>query len=147
MHFAGRPLGIVNRGRGSVFIEPAFYQRIMAATSRRAVIVAMMVGLLLWMSYDWVITTLGITAHTAIIQGIISEPSGPEQAVTHFVIHVLPAGLLSIGLLSELSINIKSGSGVQGSLVQGSGFPALKRHLKVATEWILLTILINIRTT
>ncbi|UCG06960.1 MAG: hypothetical protein JSV83_24195, partial [Desulfobacterales bacterium] len=69
----------------SVFIEPAFYQRIMAATSRRAVVVAMMVGILLWMSYDWVITTLGIAAHTAEIQGIVSAPSGPDQAVTHFV--------------------------------------------------------------
>jgi hypothetical protein len=53
----------------SVFIEPAFYQRMMAATSRRAIVVAMMVGVLLWMSYDWVITTLGIAAHTAEIQG------------------------------------------------------------------------------
>ena len=80
----------------SIFIEPAFYQRIMAATSRRAVVVAMMAGLLLWMSYDWVITTLGIAAHTAEIQGILSAPSGPDQAVTHFVIHVLPAGLTGL---------------------------------------------------
>ncbi len=80
----------------SVFIEPAFYQRIMAATSRRAIVVAMMAGVLLWMSYDWVITTLGIAARTAEIQGIVSAPSGPEQAVTHFVIHVLPSGLTGL---------------------------------------------------
>jgi SSS family solute:Na+ symporter len=80
----------------SVFVEPAFYQRIMAATSRRAVVVAMIVGISLWMSYDWVITTLGIAAHTAEIQGIVSAPSGPDQAVTHFVIHVLPIGLTGL---------------------------------------------------
>lgn len=95
----GRPMGqlfVYGLTSLSVFIEPAFYQRIMAATSRRAVVVAMMAGLLLWMSYDWVITTLGIAAHTAEIQGIISTPSGPEQAVTHFVIHVLPVGLTGL---------------------------------------------------
>jgi SSS family solute:Na+ symporter len=80
----------------SVFIEPAFYQRIIAATSRRAVVVAMMVGILLWMSYDWVITTLGIAAHTAEIQGIVSAPSSPDQAVTHFVLLMLPAGLTGL---------------------------------------------------
>jgi len=80
----------------SVFIEPAFYQRIIAATSRRAVVVAMMVGILLWMSYDWVITTLGIAAHTAEIQGIVSAPGSPDQAVTHFVLLMLPAGLTGL---------------------------------------------------
>jgi len=91
----GRPLGqlfVYGLTSLSIFIEPAFYQRIMAATSRRAIVVAMMAGLLLWMSYDWVITTLGIAAHAAEIQGILSAPSGPDQAVTHFVIHVLPVG-------------------------------------------------------
>lgn len=80
----------------SVFIEPAFYQRIIAAESRRAIVTAMMAGILLWMSYDWVITILGIAAHTAEIQGIISAPSSPDQAVTHFVIHLLPAGLTGL---------------------------------------------------
>ena len=80
----------------SVFIEPAFYQRIIAAESRRAIVMAMMAGILLWMSYDWVITTLGIAAHTAEIQGIISAPSSPDQAVTHFVIHLLPVGLTGL---------------------------------------------------
>jgi len=95
----GRPIGqlfVYGLTSLSVFIEPAFYQRIMAATSRRAVVVAMMVGLLLWMSYDWVITTLGIAAHTAEIRGILSAPSSPDQAVTHFVVHVLPAGLTGL---------------------------------------------------
>ena len=80
----------------SVFIEPAFYQRIMAAESRRTIVMAMTAGILLWMSYDWVITTLGIAAHTAEIQGLISAPSSPDQAVTHFVIHLLPAGLTGL---------------------------------------------------
>jgi SSS family solute:Na+ symporter len=80
----------------SVLIEPAFYQRIIAAESRRAIVMAMMAGILLWMSYDWVITTLGIAAHTAEIQGIISAPGSPDQAVTHFVIHLLPVGLTGL---------------------------------------------------
>ena len=95
----GRPMGqlfVYGLTSLSVFIEPAFYQRIMAAASRRAVVVAMMAGLLLWMSYDWVITTLGIAAHAAEIQGFLSAPSGPDQAVTHFVIHVLPVGLTGL---------------------------------------------------
>jgi len=95
----GRPAGLLlvyGLTALSVFVEPAFYQRIMAATSRRAVVVAMMVGIVLWMSYDWVITTLGIAAHTAELQGVISAPSSPDQAVTHFVIHLLPVGLTGL---------------------------------------------------
>jgi SSS family solute:Na+ symporter len=95
----GRPAGqllVYGLTSLSVFIEPAFYQRIMAAASRRAIVVAMIGGVLLWMSYDWVITTLGIAAHTAEIQGLLSAPSGPDQAVTHFVIHVLPTGLTGL---------------------------------------------------
>ena len=77
----------------SILIEPAFYQRIFAARSTRTVVVALCAGVLLWMSYDWVITLLGIGARTAELKGLLPAPSSPDQAVTQFVLHVLPAGL------------------------------------------------------
>ena len=87
----------------SILIEPALYQRIFAATSRRAVVVAMAAGIVLWMSYDWLITMLGIGACAAVLQGLMAPPDNPEQAVTYFVMHVLPAGLSGLfaaGLLA-----------------------------------------------
>ena len=77
----------------SILIEPAFYQRIFAARSSRTVVVALCVGVFLWMSYDWIITLLGIGARAAELQGGLPAPSSPELAVTQFVLHVLPAGL------------------------------------------------------
>ena len=76
----------------SILIEPAFYQRIFAARSNRTVVIALAVGVILWMSYDWLITLLGIGARVAELGGLMSAPSGPEQAVTHFVMTVLPVG-------------------------------------------------------
>ncbi|MDA0748076.1 MAG: sodium:solute symporter family protein [bacterium] len=77
----------------SILVEPAFYQRIFAAASRRAVVLAMSAGVLIWMSYDWIITMLGIAAHAAVLQGIMVAPGSPDQAVSQFVMHVLPVGL------------------------------------------------------
>ena len=80
----------------SVLVEPAFYQRIFAAASPRAVVKALCLGIVLWMAYDWTITILGIGARTAVTDGLIAAPSSPDQAVTQFVIHVLPAGLTGL---------------------------------------------------
>ena len=87
----------------SILVEPAFYQRIFAAKSRRAVVVAMCAGVLLWMSYDWIITMLGIGARAAVITGMMSPFDNPDQAVSRFVLLVLPIGfkgLFAAGLMA-----------------------------------------------
>ena len=104
--FGGRPvemLIVYALTSLSILIEPAFYQRIFAAASRRAVVVAMAVGVFLWMSYDWIVTMLGIGAHAAVLQGMMPPLDNPEQAVSYFVMHVLPVGmkgLFAAGLMA-----------------------------------------------
>lgn len=84
----------------SVLVEPAFYQRIFAAASPRAVVRALCLGIGLWIAYDWTITMLGIGARTAVEQGWMTDPQtagqGADQAVTRFVVQVLPVGLTGL---------------------------------------------------
>jgi solute:Na+ symporter, SSS family len=74
----------------SVLVEPAFYQRIFAAVSYRAVLVALLIGIGLWAAFDWVVTILGMTAMAA---GIETEP---RYALLALVVDVLPAGLTGL---------------------------------------------------
>lgn len=80
----------------SILVEPAFYQRIFAARDQRTIVVAMLVGVVFWMSYDWIVTVLGIAARAAVLGGHMPEPPTPDQAVIHFAIGVLPSGLIGI---------------------------------------------------
>ena len=74
----------------SVLVEPAFYQRIFAAVSYRAVLYALGIGLVLWAAFDWVVTILGMTAAAA---GIETEP---RYALLTLVVDILPAGLTGL---------------------------------------------------
>lgn len=74
----------------SVFVEPAIYQRIFAAESRKAILVALGIGIVLWGAYDWVTTLLGMTARAA---GVDSAPS---YALITLVVDQLPVGLTGL---------------------------------------------------
>lgn len=95
----------------SILIEPAFYQRILAAASQRAVVIAMTAGVLLWMSYDWTTTILGISARAAVAQGLLILPANQEQAVPYLAMHVLPIGLKGLfaaGMVAAAMASIDS---------------------------------------
>jgi solute:Na+ symporter, SSS family len=74
----------------SVLIEPAFYQRVFAAVSYRAVLVALLIGVGLWAAFDWVVTLLGMSAAAAGIE------TDPRYALLTIVIDVLPVGLTGL---------------------------------------------------
>ena len=74
----------------SVLVEPAFYQRIFAAVSYRAVLAALAIGLVLWAAFDWIVTILGMTAAAA---GLDADP---RYALLTLVVDVLPAGLTGL---------------------------------------------------
>ena len=74
----------------SVFVEPAIYQRIFAAESRKAILVALGIGIVLWAGYDWVTTLLGMTARAA---GVDADPS---YALLTLVVDQLPVGLTGL---------------------------------------------------
>jgi solute:Na+ symporter, SSS family len=74
----------------SVLIEPAFYQRIFAAVSYRAVLGALLIGVVLWAAFDWVVTVLGMSAAAAGIE------ADPRYALLTVVLGVLPVGLTGL---------------------------------------------------
>jgi solute:Na+ symporter, SSS family len=74
----------------SVLVEPAFYQRIFAAVSYRAVLAALLIGVVLWAAFDWIVTILGMAAASA---GIDTDP---RYALLTLVIEVLPVGLTGL---------------------------------------------------
>lgn len=76
----------------SVLVEPAFYQRVFAAVSYRAVLAALLIGLALWAAFDWVVTILGMAAAAGEVE------ADPRYALLTLVIDVLPAGLTGLFL-------------------------------------------------
>ncbi|MFS8637103.1 MAG: sodium:solute symporter family protein [Gemmatimonadota bacterium] len=81
----------------SALIEPAFYQRIFAAVSYRAVLAALLLGIVLWAAYDWVATVLGMAAAA---RGLEVEP---RYALLTVVIDALPAGLTGLFIAGALA--------------------------------------------
>ena len=55
----------------SVLVEPTFYQRIFAAKSYKNVRNALIIGIFIWGSYDWLITILAMSARAAVIKGLL----------------------------------------------------------------------------
>jgi SSS family solute:Na+ symporter len=88
--YPGWVLAVFGLSALSVLVEPAFYQRIFAAVSYRAVLVALAIGVVLWASFDWVVTVLGMAAAAA---GVEAEP---RYALLTLVFDVLPVGLTGL---------------------------------------------------
>lgn len=77
-------------GALSVLVEPGIYQRIFAARSRKAIYGALIIGLVLWSSYDWITALLGMAAQAA---GLEVEP---RYALLTLVTQALPPGLTGL---------------------------------------------------
>lgn len=87
------PLGVLvvfGLGSLSVLVEPAFYQRMVAARSYRAILVALGAGVVLWAAFDWIVTVLGMAAAAT---GIEAEP---RYALLVLVLEALPVGLTGL---------------------------------------------------
>lgn len=81
----------------SALVEPAFYQRVFAAVNYRAVLVALVAGIVLWAAYDWVTTVLGMAAAA---RGIEAEP---RYALLTLTLDVLPTGLRGLFIAGVLA--------------------------------------------
>ena len=81
----------------SALVEPAFYQRVFAAVNYRAVLVALVAGIVLWAAYDWITTVLGMAAAA---RGIEAEP---RYALITLTLDVLPAGLRGLFIAGVLA--------------------------------------------
>ncbi len=95
----------------SVFVEPAFYQRIFAAQDATSVRRALLIGIVLWAAYDWAATILGIAAAAAVKQGLLPTSLAGREALMHIVLISLPIGLKGFfiaGILSSAMSTVDS---------------------------------------
>jgi SSS family solute:Na+ symporter len=96
------PFGELSAGEILVFagvaltplVEPAFYQRTFAANSSREIVRALLIGVALWMAYDWLVVYLGIAGRDLVASGAIPADVKGKEVLLHVVAHLLPAGLL-----------------------------------------------------
>lgn len=94
------PIGVLlvwGLGALSVLVEPAFYQRVLAARSHRTVLVALAMGVALWAAFDWVSTIMGMAARA---EGVATEP---RYALLTLAVEVLPVGLTGLFVAGVLA--------------------------------------------
>jgi SSS family solute:Na+ symporter len=82
----------------TVLVEPAFYQRVFAARDSRQVQRALLVGILLWASYDWGVTMIGLIARAAVESGLLSDGLEGREALLSVCMETLPLGLRGLFL-------------------------------------------------
>lgn len=125
----------------SALVEPAFYQRIFAAVSYRAILVALLLGVVLWAAFDWVVTLLGMAAAATDLE------VEPRYALLTLVLGVLPAGLKGLflaGVLATAMSTIDSYLLIAGGNIAYDLYrPFSRRPLSDAdlirlTRWMLL---------
>ena len=92
----------------SILVEPTFYQRIFAAKSYKNVRNALVIGIFIWGSYDWIITILAMAAKVAVIQGTLPSDVAPDAALLTIMVAALPAGALGLFLAGVLSTEMST---------------------------------------
>lgn len=92
----------------SVLVEPTFYQRIFAAKSYKNVRNALIIGIFIWGSYDWLITILAMSAKAAVIKGLLPSTLEPDAALLTIVIAALPIGAVGLFLSGVLSTEMST---------------------------------------
>ena len=105
----------------SILVEPTFYQRIFAAKSYKNVRNALIIGIFIWGSYDWIITILAMAAKkgTLIPNTSVSINTGdfitlidpdikPDRSLLTIMILSLPVGVLGLFLAGVLSTEMST---------------------------------------
>ncbi len=95
-------------GALTIFVEPAFYQRIFAAKDSRSVIYAMLIGILLWAAYDWGVTVVGMIARVAVEKGLLDADLEGKKALMVVCMKTLPMGLRGLFLGGVLAAAMSS---------------------------------------
>jgi SSS family solute:Na+ symporter len=114
-------------------VEPAFYQRTFAARGSREIVRALLLGIVLWIAYDWLVVYLGITGRDLVARGELPAGLDGSAILLHVVAHLLPAGLLGLflaGCLASAMSTIDSYSLIAaGNLVYDGWQPLARRPL------------------
>lgn len=120
-------------GALTVFVEPAFYQRVFAAKSTKSIIWAMIIGIALWAAYDWGVTLIGMIARSAVSQGLLGEELEGREALLAVCMVTLPIGLKGLfigGILAAAMSSVDSYSLLaSGNIVYDIYRPLRKKPL------------------
>ena len=92
----------------SILVEPAFYQRIFAAKSYKSVRNALIIGIFIWGSYDWMITILAMSAKVGVLKGMLPVDVAPDAALLTIMVAALPAGALGLFIAGVLSTEMST---------------------------------------
>ena len=92
----------------AILVEPTFYQRIFAAKSYKNVRNALIIGIFIWGSYDWIITIIAMAAKTGVLQGILPTDVAPDAALLTVMVAALPAGALGLFMAGVLSTEMST---------------------------------------
>lgn len=120
----------------SALVEPAFYQRIFAAVSYRAILTALLLAIVLWAAFDWVVTILGMAA------AAIGRNYEPRYALLSIVLEALPAGLKGLflsGVLATAMSTIDSYLLISGGNIAYDLYRPFARRPLTDAELIKLT--------
>ncbi len=98
------PFGTLNSWEVVVFacvamtplVEPAFYQRTFAAVSARQVVKALLIGTVLWASYDWLVVYLGLAGRDLVAAGRLPADLDGSAILLHVAAITLPPGVLGL---------------------------------------------------
>jgi solute:Na+ symporter, SSS family len=82
----------------SVFVEPLFYQRMLAARDTASIRNAFLWGILLWAAYDWATTAVGMAGGAMMTSGVLSPDTPRDQVLLRLVPLYLPVGLSGLFL-------------------------------------------------
>ena len=92
----------------SILVEPTFYQRIFAAKSYKRVRNALIIGVFIWGSYDWMITILAMSAKVGVLKGLLPGDVAPDAALLTIMVAALPAGALGLFIAGVLSTEMST---------------------------------------
>ena len=77
-------------------VDPAFYQRALAAESARAIKYALLIGTGIWIAFDWLVVYLGLAGRYLVDTGAIPGDVDTSAIIVYTVGHFLPTGLLGL---------------------------------------------------
>jgi SSS family solute:Na+ symporter len=77
-------------------VEPAFYQRTFAAAGTRQIVRALLIGTVLWASYDWLVVYLGLAGRDLVAAGKLPADLDGSSALLAVAALALPPGLLGL---------------------------------------------------
>ena len=92
----------------SILVEPTFYQRNFAAKSYKSVRNALIIGIFIWGSYDWMITILAMSAKVGVLKGLLPGDVAPDAALLTIMVAALPAGALGLFIAGVLSTEMST---------------------------------------